>query len=505
MPHTMEANKLKSILICIVTFNAEHHINDLINRIPKNIWFSKKYHLLLCDDASNDDTVRVVQEQLKSFTPHYTIIKLHENQGYGGVQKVCYRFAIENKYERVILLPGNGHYAPEILEGFDVNFEQYDADVVIASRGKNKLLSSSGKGRLFNFKYFINVILNFFQDIFSMLDVTDINSGYRAYTIGFLNKIPFELNSDGIHFDTEILMQAFHLSASIKEFVVPSEFINERCQVYGFENAWNSLLTVIKYRMQRIGLTVSLKYPFSASSIYKDKCDDENSTHFKALTILQKLSGVTPKRLLDIGCGPGHIEQHLGFLAFDTTGIDKESCGAQHFDNFIVMDFDNEHLSIDITEFDHVLLLDIIEHIKKPESFLLNLRDNMKKPFRPTVMVSTANIGFLLMRLNLLFGRFSYADRGILDITHSRFFTLKTFRELLTETGYAIHSIEGIGVPFKTLGGSWFFALLGPISAFFARLYPSLFAFQFFAIVKPKNTTYQLINIGIESASIDKE
>lgn len=101
------------------------------------------------------------------------------------------------------------------------------------------------------------------------------------------------------------------------------------------------------------------------------------------------------------------------------------------------------------------------------------------------------------MRLNLLFGRFNYADRGVLDITHKRVFTLNSFKELLYETGYDIKSIQGIGIPFNTLGKSWIFKLFREaFSSISKKIYPKLFAFQFLAIIKPKLTTYQIIEMN---------
>jgi len=124
------------------------------------------------------------------------------------------------------------------------------------------------------------------------------------------------------------------------------------------------------------------------------------------------------------------------------------------------------------------------------------LRNHMKRFRTPKIMISTPNVGFFLIRLNLLFGQFNYADRGILDVTHKRLFTIKTFKKLLSETGYEIENIRGVGIPFQTLGKNNLFKLFGQLSAIIARIYPSLFAFQFFAVIRPKPTTYQLIELS---------
>jgi 2-polyprenyl-3-methyl-5-hydroxy-6-metoxy-1,4-benzoquinol methylase len=160
------------------------------------------------------------------------------------------------------------------------------------------------------------------------------------------------------------------------------------------------------------------------------------------------------------------------------------------------MDMERDKWKIDITKYDNVLILDVIEHFFDAEGFLLKLRNHMKQFRAPKIMISTPNIGFFLIRLNLLFGQFNYADRGILDITHKRLFTMKTFKKLLSETGYEIESIRGVGVPFQTLDKNNLFKVFSRLSAIMARIYPSLFAFQFFAVIRPKPTTYQLIEFS---------
>ena len=95
---------MKRTLICIVAYQAEYHIEQVLRRLPKEIWNSKKYHVLLSDDASSDDTTGKAKHTLRELGANYTILKLHINQGYGGNQKVCYRYAIEQRFDRVIML-----------------------------------------------------------------------------------------------------------------------------------------------------------------------------------------------------------------------------------------------------------------------------------------------------------------------------------------------------------------------------------------------------------------
>ena len=98
-----------------------------------------------------------------------------------------------------------------------------------------------------------------------------------------------------------------------------------------------------------------------------------------------------------------------------------------------------------------VLLLDVIEHLAEPEEFLLNLRNRSVATSAPNAapvfVISTPNDAFLGIRLNLLFGRFYYAERGILDITHKRLFTRKSLLFALDQCGYDVGAGARLGHP----------------------------------------------------------
>jgi 2-polyprenyl-3-methyl-5-hydroxy-6-metoxy-1,4-benzoquinol methylase len=113
-------------------------------------------------------------------------------------------------------------------------------------------------------------------------------------------------------------------------------------------------------------------------------------------------------------------------------------------------------------EFDTVVCGDVLEHLVDPWSTLREISKVLAPGGR--VIISLPNIANLRIRLNLLLGRFHYQSAGILDITHLRFFTLKTARELIEESGYRIVSFHSVA------GGR----LTRPIRA----LLPRLFAVQ---------------------------
>jgi hypothetical protein len=163
-------------------------------------------------------------------------------------------------------------------------------------------------------------------------------------------------------------------------------------------------------------------------------------------------------------------------------------------DDFIQLDFENGELKEDITRYDYVLLLDVLEHLSNPERFLVNCRYSMNSLKRPMFLISTGNVAFLGVRLLLAIGFFSYGEKGILDVTHKRLFTLSSFRRLLRDTGFEIGTVHGLGVPFQLVVRNPLGNLLSGISYLLARMWPSLFAYQFLIEATPKPNSYVLLN-----------
>jgi len=133
-----------------------------------------------------------------------------------------------------------------------------------------------------------------------------------------------------------------------------------------------------------------------------------------------------------------------------------------------------------LSGYDVVVLGDILEHLPTPEIILQQLVKYQAPGAR--FIISVPNVANLWVRLNVLLGRFDYADRGILDRTHLRFFTRKTLIAMVENAGLEILSIQTTPVPlelvsnfFVTPLGRWIHALLAKCTS----LLPSLLGYQF--------------------------
>jgi len=92
-------------------------------------------------------------------------------------------------------------------------------------------------------------------------------------------------------------------------------------------------------------------------------------------------------------------------------------------------------------------MLDIIEHLKDPEAFMEMLRTRAVHK-RPEIVLTTANIGFMVTRLMLLFASSTTAAKAF-STAHTRgSSTWRSLRELFEQTGYNVLEIRGIPAPF---------------------------------------------------------
>ena len=162
-------------------------------------------------------------------------------------------------------------------------------------------------------------------------------------------------------------------------------------------------------------------------------------------------------------------------------GIDAFPIVQPGFESFHLHDLNFGLPALDYEKYNYVLMLDVIEHLARPEAFLEQLRTALSMNPATEVMISTANIGFIVTRFMLVIGQFNYGRRGILDLTHTRLFTFGSFERAVKQAGFDI--IERVGVPAPAplaLGDNFVSRTLLKINSGLLHLLRGLFSYQIF-------------------------
>jgi 2-polyprenyl-3-methyl-5-hydroxy-6-metoxy-1,4-benzoquinol methylase len=166
----------------------------------------------------------------------------------------------------------------------------------------------------------------------------------------------------------------------------------------------------------------------------------KNSPHVELL----KMVGPN-KRVLEIGPGIGHVTKLLKQYRCDVTCVERDSEMADRAKEFctriIMGDIESSetYAHIAAERFDVITFGDVLEHLRDPVDILIKMR-RLLSP-NGYLVASIPNVAHRSLRLSLLFGEFNYADAGLLDRTHLRFFTRTTIEQMMTEAGFRIADI----------------------------------------------------------------
>ncbi|MDX6692480.1 MAG: hypothetical protein QOF02_83 [Blastocatellia bacterium] len=185
------------------------------------------------------------------------------------------------------------------------------------------------------------------------------------------------------------------------------------------------------------------------------------------------------RRILDVGCGNGANMSLLAAKGHRTTGVtlsfsEAGECRRRELE-CLVCDL-NEELPFVDKSFDALLFSHVLEHVAFPEILLRKVLNLVADD--GAIYVALPNVMQFRQRYEFLRGRFQYAENGLMDRTHLRFFDFKTARQLLTAAGLKVVVHYGVGkVPLRPIR-KMFPALAGKLDSIGARLWPGLFAFH---------------------------
>ncbi len=233
----------KRIAVVLPAYNAEKTLQATVRELPETVDIR-----ILVDDHSSDKTVELAEKLgLKCF--------VHDrNYGYGRNQQTCYREALAEGADVVIMLHPDYQYTPLLVTAMASMVAYGVYDVVLGSRiiGGQAL-----RGGMPFYKYVANRFLTAFENLFLGIKLSEYHTGYRAFSRDVLMSLPLLENSDDFIFDNEVLAQCVHFKFRIGEVSCPTKYFEEASSInfsrsvkYGL----GVLATTLQFALQRIGV-----------------------------------------------------------------------------------------------------------------------------------------------------------------------------------------------------------------------------------------------------------
>ena len=205
------------------------------------------------------------------------------------------------------------------------------------------------------------------------------------------------------------------------------------------------------------------------------------NSHYWILKLVEEAKG--PLRILDVGTADGYLGAILKARGHYIAGVERDPLVIEKarpiYDRFYQADVEVFEFP-ERAEYDLIIFADVLEHLPDPARVLRRCVASLKPDCK--IIISVPNVANIFVRLSLLFGRFEYGDRGILDRGHLRFFTRKSLTRLLQESGFNVRQVVATPIPVQLV---WpvtdrqFFAPLHYCHYLLVRLWKSLLAYQF--------------------------
>ena len=228
--------KGQKVVVVMPAYNAAATLEKTYAEIP----FDLVDELILCDDASKDDTIAVAERLNINY-----IISHRTNKGYGGNQKSLYNKALEIDADIVIMLHPDYQYTPKLIPSMVNIIGENLYPVVLGSRilGKGAL-----KGGMPLYKYIANRFLTFIQNLLVGYKLSEYHTGYRAFSKEVLQKIKFNENSDDFVFDNQMMSQIIYAGFDVAEVTCPTKYFEEASSI--------NLSRSIKYGLGVLGVSI---------------------------------------------------------------------------------------------------------------------------------------------------------------------------------------------------------------------------------------------------------
>jgi glycosyltransferase involved in cell wall biosynthesis len=239
----------KKIIVIMPAYNAA----TTLKRTYDEVMAQKIVDLVIVvDDASSDETTKIA-----GTLPNSLVHTHQKNKGYGANQKTCYKLALEQGGDIIIMVHPDYQYTPKLIPAMASMIGNNLYPCVLGSR---VLGGHALKGGMPIWKYIANRFLTLAENMLTGAKLSEYHTGYRAFSRQLLQQLALENNSDDFVFDNQMLIQILWAGHTIAEVSCPTYYADDSSSInfqrsvkYGF----GCLLTALKFRLSRMGLIKS--------------------------------------------------------------------------------------------------------------------------------------------------------------------------------------------------------------------------------------------------------
>ena len=245
--------KNKKVIVVMPAYNAAQTLQKTYNEVMEQDVVDL---VIVVDDGSRDETVAIAK------TLPNTIVQVHpRNQGYGANQKTCYKLALDQGGDIIIMVHPDYQYTPKLIPAMVSIIGNNLYPCVLGSR---ILGGYALPGGMPIWKYLANRFLTLVENILLGAKLSEYHTGYRAFSRELLEQLPLELNSDDFLFDNQMLAQILWFGHTIAEVTCPTKYFTEASSInfqrsvkYGL----GCLATGLTFRLAKMNLINSRLFP----------------------------------------------------------------------------------------------------------------------------------------------------------------------------------------------------------------------------------------------------
>ena len=243
----------KKVIVVMPAYNAE---KTLLKTYEEVMAQGIVDMVILVDDASSDNTAKVA-----AGLPRTKVFVHERNLGYGGNQKNCYRLALEENADIVIMVHPDYQYTPKLIPAMASLISNGLYHCVLGSR---ILGGYALKGGMPPWKYIANRFLTFVENVLIGAKLSEYHTGYRAFSRELLLRLPLKNNSDDFVFDNQMMAQIIWFGYTVAEVSCPTKYFAEASSInFGrsVEYGVGCLKTACAFRLAKMNLIKSVLFP----------------------------------------------------------------------------------------------------------------------------------------------------------------------------------------------------------------------------------------------------